>query len=54
MVRDGVLAGAGAALLPKMLVADDIAEGRLVQWGKQDGPPAEIWALQARITGPGR
>jgi DNA-binding transcriptional LysR family regulator len=47
MVRDGVLAGAGAALLPKMLVADDIAEGRLVQWGKQDGPPAEIWALHS-------
>jgi DNA-binding transcriptional LysR family regulator len=53
MVRDAVLAGAGAALLPKMLVADDIAEGRLVQWGKQEGPPVEIWALHSsrRLVG---
>jgi DNA-binding transcriptional LysR family regulator len=47
MVRDAVLAGAGAALLPKMLVADDIAAGRLVAWGKQEGPPVEIWALHS-------
>ena len=47
MVRDAVLTGAGAALLPKMLVADDIAAGRLVAWGKQEGPPVEIWALHS-------
>jgi DNA-binding transcriptional LysR family regulator len=47
MVRDAVLAGAGPALLPKMLVADDIAAGRLALWGTQDGPPVEIWALQS-------
>lgn len=29
MVRDAVIAGAGAALLPKLLVADDIETGRL-------------------------
>jgi DNA-binding transcriptional LysR family regulator len=46
IVRDAVLAGAGAALLPKLLVADDIAAGRLALWGIQDGPPVEIWALQ--------
>lgn len=46
MVRDAVLAGAGAALLPKLLVADDIAAGRLACWGTHAGPPVEIWALQ--------
>jgi DNA-binding transcriptional LysR family regulator len=53
MVRDAVLAGAGAALLPKMLVADDIASGRLVRWGKQEGPAVEIWALHSsrRLVG---
>lgn len=53
MVRDAVMAGAGAALLPKMLVANDIAEGRLVQWGKQEGPAVEIWALHSsrRLVG---
>jgi DNA-binding transcriptional LysR family regulator len=47
MVRDAVLAGAGAALLPKLLVADDIAAGRLAYWGTHAGPPVEIWALQS-------
>jgi DNA-binding transcriptional LysR family regulator len=47
MARDAVLAGAGPALLPKFLVADDIAAGRLDLWGTQDGPPVEIWALQS-------
>jgi DNA-binding transcriptional LysR family regulator len=53
MVRDAVLAGAGAALLPRLLVADDIAAGRLALWGIQDGPPAEIWVLQSsrRLVG---
>jgi DNA-binding transcriptional LysR family regulator len=53
MVRDAVLAGAGAAVLPKLLVADDIAAGRLSYWGIQDGPPVEIWALQSsrRLVG---
>ncbi len=47
LARDAVLAGAGPALLPKLLVADDIAAGRLALWGTQDGPPLEIWALQS-------
>jgi DNA-binding transcriptional LysR family regulator len=46
-VRDAVLAGAGAALLPKILVADDIAAGRLAYWGTHSGPSVEIWALQS-------
>lgn len=47
MVREAVLAGAGLALLPKLLVSDDIEEGRLRLWGTVLGPPVEIWALQS-------
>jgi DNA-binding transcriptional LysR family regulator len=47
MVRDTVLAGAGAALLPKLLVADDIEAGRLAYWGTHAGPSVEVWALQS-------
>jgi len=47
MVRDAVVAGTGAALLPKLLVADDLAAGRLMQWGTDDNPPVQIWALQS-------
>ncbi|SDA35860.1 LysR family transcriptional regulator [Sphingomonas sp. NFR15] len=46
MVRDAVIAGAGVALVPKLMVADDITGGRLVSWGTHDGPIVEIWALQ--------
>ena len=28
-----------------MLVAKDLADGRLVSWGPVSGEPAEIWAL---------
>ena len=45
LVRDAVLAGAGAALLPKLLVADDIIAGRVADWGTQDGASVEIWVL---------
>jgi DNA-binding transcriptional LysR family regulator len=53
MVRDAVLAGAGAAMLPRLLVADDVAARRLVLWGIQGGPPVELWALQSsrRLVG---
>lgn len=46
MVQDAVLAGAGVALMPKLLTALNIAEGRLIVWGVDDGPTVEIWALQ--------
>lgn len=46
MVHDAVRAAAGAAMLPKLLVEDDVAAGRLALWGVQTGPPVEIWALQ--------
>ena len=45
MVRDAVLAGAGAALLPRSLVADDLKKGKLVSWGKAAGKDTEIWVL---------
>ncbi|OAJ56937.1 LysR family transcriptional regulator [Paraburkholderia ginsengiterrae] len=45
MVRDAVLDGVGAALLPRLLVGPDVAAGRLVCWGVEDGPPVEVWAL---------
>jgi DNA-binding transcriptional LysR family regulator len=53
MVRDAALAGAGAALLPKLLVAEDIEAGRLAYWGTHAGAPVEIWALQSsrRLVG---
>jgi DNA-binding transcriptional LysR family regulator len=47
MVRDAVVAGAGSALLPKLLVAGDLEAGRLVQWAIDDHPPVGIWALQS-------
>jgi DNA-binding transcriptional LysR family regulator len=53
MAREATLAGAGIALLPKLLVAEDLASGRLVQWGVEDAPPVQIWALQSsrRLVG---
>jgi DNA-binding transcriptional LysR family regulator len=46
MVRDAVLAGAGAGLLPKLLVEDDVKAGRLAYWGTDANAPVEIWALR--------
>ncbi len=45
MVRDAVLAGAGAGLLPRFIVADDIQAGRLACWGAVKDRPVAIWAL---------
>jgi DNA-binding transcriptional LysR family regulator len=45
MVRDAVLEGVGAALLPRLLVERDVSAGRLVCWGTEEGAPVEIWAL---------
>ena len=46
MVQEAVLAGAGVALMPKLLASRNIASGGLVVWGVDDGPKVEIWALQ--------
>lgn len=45
MVRDAVRLGVGAARLPISLVSRDLAEGRLVLWGKVEGPDTRLWAL---------
>ncbi len=45
MVREAVLDGAAASLLPGLLVEPDIAAGRLASLGVEAGAPVEIWAL---------
>ena len=45
MVRDAALTGLGAASLPRLIVADDLAAGRLVSWGAATDQPSELWAL---------
>jgi DNA-binding transcriptional LysR family regulator len=45
MVRDAVIAGVGASVLPHSLVASDLAEGRLVSWGKILEDDTDIWVL---------
>ncbi|HWK44307.1 MAG TPA: LysR family transcriptional regulator [Stellaceae bacterium] len=45
MVRDAVLANAGAALLPRSMVAGDLAAGHLSCWGVIDDRPVSAWAL---------
>lgn len=47
VVRDAVLAGAGAARLPWSLVAADIEAGRLACWGKVTDRVVELWVLHA-------
>ncbi|WP_341866727.1 LysR substrate-binding domain-containing protein [Caballeronia ptereochthonis] len=37
--------GAGVALLPGLLVAPDLAAGRLAMLGLEAGPPVELWTL---------
>jgi DNA-binding transcriptional LysR family regulator len=45
MIRDAALTGLGAARLPNLVVADDLAAGRLVSWGPATDQPSELWAL---------
>jgi DNA-binding transcriptional LysR family regulator len=45
MVRDAVLAHAGAALLPRSMVAGDLAAGRLSCWGAVEDRPVSAWVL---------
>jgi DNA-binding transcriptional LysR family regulator len=54
MLRDAVVAGAGAAVLPRSLVGGDVAAGRLALWGGLEGPPNEVWALHTsrRLVSP--
>ena len=45
MIRDAALTGLGAARLPNIVVAEDLAAGRLVSWGAVTDPPSELWML---------
>lgn len=47
MVRDAVLAGAGAACLPHSLVRDAIETGQLTVWNDNAEAAVEVWALHA-------
>lgn len=47
LVRDALLAGAGAALLPLSLVAADLDQGRLVSWGELADYEIDVWVLHA-------
>jgi DNA-binding transcriptional LysR family regulator len=54
LIRSAVLAGAGAAVVPRTPVAEDIAAGRLVEWGMVQAPAIEGWVLHAsrRLVSP--
>jgi DNA-binding transcriptional LysR family regulator len=45
MVKEAVLSGIGTALLPRLLVEDDVKAGRLTRWAVEEGGEVEIWAL---------
>jgi DNA-binding transcriptional LysR family regulator len=45
MIHDAVLAGVGAAAMPRWLVQADIEAGRLIDWGTLADRPIEVWAL---------
>jgi DNA-binding transcriptional LysR family regulator len=47
MVRDAVLAGGHAAILPRSIVAHEIASGSLLSLGRLPGRDAEVWALHS-------
>lgn len=54
LVYQAALSGAGCALLPELLVKDDLAEGRLLQWGIVPNRRVEAWVLHTsrRLTSP--
>lgn len=47
MVSDAVCAGAGAALLPRAIVAEAAADGRLQIWSTVPHRTSEVWVLHA-------
>ena len=53
-IRDAVLAGAGAAMIPRTIALDALASGRLVSWGLSTAPVTEAWVLHAshRLVSP--
>lgn len=47
MVHQAILAGAGAGILPRMLVSQDLKSGRLVNWGALRDGHLALWALHS-------
>src|SRR5690606_17768551 len=47
MVRDAVCAGAGVALLPRTVVEEAAAQGRLTIWSSVPHRTSELWVLHA-------
>ncbi|AMG88004.1 LysR family transcriptional regulator [Bordetella parapertussis] len=45
MIRDAVQAGAGAALIPRSLLAQGGAHASLAVWGRIPDRPVELWVL---------
>jgi len=54
LIRDAVRAGAGAALLPRSVLIDELASGELVSWGTAREGHVEAWVLHAsrRLVSP--
>ena len=54
LVHQACLHGAGCALLPRWLIADDLKAGRLVFWGSVPNRRIEVWVLHTsrRLTSP--
>jgi len=53
-IREAICAGAGAALIPRSIVSEDLAAGRLRLWGASVRPPIEVWVLHSsrRLVSP--
>ena len=47
LLRGAVLAGVGAGVFPRHVIAADLASGALVAWGRMPGGGTELWALHA-------
>lgn len=54
IIHEAALAGAGAALMPHWLIAEDLAAARLLAWGIVPNRQIEAWVLHTstRLTSP--
>ncbi len=54
VVHEAARSGAGAALLPRWLIEEDLAQGRLREWGVLPDRQIEAWALHTstRLASP--
>ena len=54
VVHEAARSGAGAALLPRWLIEEDLAQGRLREWGVMPDRQIEAWALHTstRLASP--